>query len=92
MKIQDRKLHLVEDVAAQLDTPLDFDFSSDYEFLYALFTGYLLSDDLAERLGKIQKMTKGIHTETEREVNSLGVVNEVVGMAIFKRLIEIGTG
>uniref|UniRef100_A0A6V2LQ40 Uncharacterized protein n=1 Tax=Ditylum brightwellii TaxID=49249 RepID=A0A6V2LQ40_9STRA len=97
MKVRDGKLHLVEDVAAQLDTPIDFDFSSDYEFLYALSTGHLLSDDLALRqpaifvykissdcgLEKIQEITEGIPTEADRELNSLGVVNGVVGLAIF---------
>mmetsp|Transcript_48213 Transcript_48213/g.72904 ORF Transcript_48213/g.72904 Transcript_48213/m.72904 type:complete len:98 (+) Transcript_48213:1378-1671(+) len=97
MKVRDGKLHLVEDVAAQLDTPIDFDFSSDYEFLYALSTGHLLSDDLALRqpaifvykvssdctLEKIQEATEGIPTEADRELNSLGVVNGVVGLAIF---------
>jgi len=98
LRVQDGELELVEAVAASgVNSPTEITFSPDYKFLYALSTGFTLSDDPELRqpaifvyrvrrncsLSLVQEITNGIPTEAERVPGNLGVVNGVVGLAAF---------
>lgn len=95
-RVSNGSLELFEEKAASLDVPIDFSFSPDQNFLYAVATGHISGDPEASqpaiyvyeikcncRLTKVQRIIDGIPNEADREINANGVANGIVGLAVY---------